>query len=128
MESVEEDQVATLPKPLGVRYSQPGRYQLWKCDEPQTDGLLHGASGSAVKQQVHSPRRVIPFRMEDRKWTPRWCGSPVLSSQSVLHVKVWCNHWWPWYNVYVKYLRLCITCIRIDVNVMLYVAQESKRL
>jgi hypothetical protein len=28
MESVEEDQVATLPKPLGVRYSQPGRYQL----------------------------------------------------------------------------------------------------
>ena len=24
---VEDDRVATLPKPLGVQYSQPGRYQ-----------------------------------------------------------------------------------------------------
>ena len=66
----EGDRAATLPTPPGVRYSQPGRYQLWNWDNFWTDRLVYRSWGGK-QTTLLTATSGSPFRKDDLIWIPK---------------------------------------------------------
>jgi hypothetical protein len=87
---VERDQAATASKSLGVRFSQPGRYQPWKREGHWIDKLPLGVP-NLLRKLIHSPWRRIP-RFEWRTWDDlRKATISPYSHQPALDLKMYPN-------------------------------------